>query len=1538
MPQCPECHAPLTVSRKGGWICEDCGYRAPASEGPQSATQQISVRIEQLPSVLAIPLGEYEAETQHPVMRLHRLCDAVESLTRFSTIVALSELRRSLGDAPLPAALLGKLQPHVELPTFGRWRNMLEVVTDELGRDDTLLVVPELREWVRGHLLPALNELVDLRNLLAHGGATPRAFAEEHLRRWEPWLASQVEELEFLAVADVCFLAGGQAQRLVGPSAATEHVEIADDVREELCPLDRHVVLLRDKQWLDLWPLCDYGRAVITSLQGRREAGSDSPMIYIRAERDRLLYAALGVDLPHGERPDVLQEFRTLFQLTKRVATSANEVADFEEEIRFDAGALIGRVEEVRRAKEVIKATDSGVLWVGGPGGIGKSFLMAKLAEDYGRSDKEHWWRIAWRFKGGDAARCNRAAFFRHAVKRLATWLGTEAAPTDDPNELYDQLRTLLDTASEAAGTPPRRVLFVLDGLDEIERLDHSFAYVPFQLSNPHVVWLCGGRPEGSLPSVFASERCTYVFPDGLPDMSPSDIRGMLVDRTGSLKYHLLPLDTEQANPDGTAKIVNAAVDAVVERAHGLPLYVNFVVQDILAGHVHFEELPFRLPDSLNNYYDDLLRRLSIGALQALLSPLLVTIAWARAPLDEETLHLLMVRRKVLLSGERSKATLRRGLEAMQSMLRLAPKPGGGYGYELYHPTFREHIQEDKGSIIGDQNPLAREAFAGLAMDWASLPKDHPARAYAVRFGPQHLVALRGDQVRAAVALFLDPAFLRESCELRQVADFLGEIASMEGLAPPGSSEATLLALLRKALSAESFMIANRPDTAIHFLFQRLSREPEWRLRFDRYAAATNLRIVEQHHPASAEPGDALPDHVFGGGGQHVWAFAAGGDGDLLAYSVQAADAATTAMVCWADLSGSASGRLRDVVLERLRPDALVAVTGSSRFLVADTLRGEIVEISPEAAEPLRRIRLGAPVQSFSAATDGAARWVAGTLLRGDCFFCGPDDGASGIVRRPPDVIYDGILAFEPNPDPLLMWLLCRFEATSGSAVMRIAVSPMDPTVEAAVVAVWDRSAAVWAPDAAAHIFAMAFADGSIEIRNVRDGSLRERFDAPPNPKAIGLSDRFGTVVVGYDDGQVVHRRLGSLGSTKWVHLQAPGIAVQKLAILPGPPGATHVGVLGSDHVLRTWCPSRPCLDTASAARPSAERVRPLSTGTVHPSGDAVILGHDGGVVCLSAKSADVRWTTPLPSAARVTVHRVSGADDVIVSTSDGHVVALAASDGAVRWTARAGASVLASVHVASDLPASVVACSYDRRIYFGSPCDLNLRAIMKCEGPIVHCQVDSTRRLLFLIEKDGDAFHPVTSPSRLHVLDTAKSDAAVELAAFDVLPVRLWWTGIRESPFTVVGNALIYLNADGRLTRVMLDTFGTGVVGGEPMSGKRYRHLAQDAAGWLILTDEEGAVWRRDPLGAAVRPLLGARPAWNGIIMPSLRGRSMLEAGLDLLTWWDTSDDRQPSRMVDAPLRKELWNLAASDDLGTILVVERGGVPYWFTVPNAAT
>jgi WD40 repeat protein len=828
-----------------------CGRHSPPEMIPvdkpgTDANGLPSTRFDRLPSVLAIPFGEYAHET-HLVMRLHRLCDSVEILTRFSFIVELGELRKRLGNDPFPEPLARALRDQIERPTLGQWKNLLQVAAESLARTDPL-VVPELREFVLGELIPGLERgprspkgkkksdepgLIDLRNNLVHGGAMTRLEAGRQLEAWEPWLYDRIERLDFLAKADLCYMTGGVARRMIGTDTeATTERPLPGDLRLALEGCDRHVVLIHQGRWVDLWPLCDYGRAERSTGKGSPKAKSDSPMVYIRAERDRLLYAALGADLSQSENREggIVAQFQALFALKDHVKLDLRGAFDFEADLRRDSAALVGRVGEVENAIDILKRTQSGVLWLSGKGGIGKSFFTARLAMDpHLTGDSKKVCRIAWRFQASDQNRCNRVAFFRHAVTRLEEWLHDKKGfdATRDVGPLFTQLQGLLDEAAtrEAAPHPNARaprVVFLLDGLDEIARGDPDFASVPFLLTRANVVWLCSGRPEGDLPCRFTPDRCTPVFPDGLPAMSDADIRGMLLQGSDRLKYDLLGLDREQAANDGTI-VTNAAVEAVVARAAGLPLYVRYVIQDLLADEHRVDALD-RLPSGLNAYYDELLKRLGIGELQAILTPLVATIAWARAPLDEETLLVLMSRRKLFLDPEKGRDLIRRALDASQAMLKLAPIPGTDrLGYEPYHPTLRDHIRADPARIIGQQNDLARDELCALVRDWDQLPPDHHALAYVLRHGPLTLIEeSRWDDL---ATLWLDPdrglLFHEAKAEAGMVFDLVRDFGEAVRHAPAGHSALRLVRLLGQALRCDAHFLTRHPTSVFQCLWNR---------------------------------------------------------------------------------------------------------------------------------------------------------------------------------------------------------------------------------------------------------------------------------------------------------------------------------------------------------------------------------------------------------------------------------------------------------------------------------------------------------------------------------------------------------------------------------------------------------------------------------------------------------------------------------------------------------------------------------------------
>lgn len=718
-----------------------------------------------LPAVVAIPWREYEHEP-NPRLKLWGLCEVYEILVRFGVMLELAELRGLPdGETRLDAAIAA-IGPGIEGPTLAGWLGMLAELSGRLARTDPL-VLPELPAVAvalaalsppAGATLSWDNSLLHLRNTLAHGGAVTTPMAERLLGGWDARLRQIIARLDFFATCRLVWWADGDVRRIAPDGRPGDVAPLSADLRVTLTAarLDRRVLLVRDDRCLDLWPLCDFAPASMSAFGTRATSSAPAPQVYFRAEKRRLLYAALGCDLPVHQSADHLAAFRAFFRLDTK-ADTPHAAADFATDIAGEAAAVCGRVEQLAALKKAVKETNCGVLWVSGPGGIGKSYLIAKFAHHTAGSNQ--FIPVFWRFRAGDADRCNRHAFFRHAVRTLSDpKCGLRPAavfPSLDPSQLLPQFLDLLRDAN--ARNDKRKVLFVLDGLDEIARSDADFVRSIADWHFGHAVWVCAGRHEGEVvPEVFADGRCRHVFPGGLPGLTPTEIRELIDARVGRRLRELLRHDEDAG--DG---VRNALVDAIAERAAGLPLYVHFVCEDLLSGQLPFDgTLPSRLPNKLEDYFEKLLKEAEADDEDAIPSPLIAVCAWALQPLDEDTLFELLVRREVLDRDEEqySRDRLRRVLDRLGTIFRPVPRTDGRVGYEPYHLTFRDHIREDRSDRRRIQNRKAREVFCRITTGWQRLPTGGEARGYALRHGSEHL--LREKRWDELAALARDEAYL----------------------------------------------------------------------------------------------------------------------------------------------------------------------------------------------------------------------------------------------------------------------------------------------------------------------------------------------------------------------------------------------------------------------------------------------------------------------------------------------------------------------------------------------------------------------------------------------------------------------------------------------------------------------------------------------------------------------------------------------------------------------------------------------------------
>jgi WD40 repeat protein len=789
--------------------------------------------LDRLPTFLALTVDHWTRE-DHPGQRLWRLCDAVEVLVRYLAAVGLAACVRQ-GGGKLPRELARSLAGRIERPTFGMWLQVAEAALEEapglglareLFRKRVRPLAGRSQDSPEGYLLP-------LRNLLAHGGGmtwqAARRLLEEagHEARalglWKDarrWLEGQ--RLFFVDPQGGGVELRGLRPRRLGPK----------DLPLQLQEFSGHVVLEEPEGGLlNLWPLFGYALPQVVRggqrvLQGREPV----PQVYVRADPSFLLYNALGGDLPFSQRSgDALECFRRLFQVEHpEEAHPGRVLADFADELAAADQERVGREAELKAVVGALREAQEGVFWLSGTAGIGKSVLLAAVAcHPRLGSDPRKLLVVVHRFKVGDA-RCSREAFLRQAVHRLQEWAPLRSIDCEDRERvdvgsaaldlLQARFRQLLERAGRLAPpsshprSRPARVLFLLDGLDEVARLDPGFACFPFEHGGPNVVWLCTGRPEPELVQLYErSGRCQVLFEGGLPPMGGAEVRAMLLQGAERARYLVLARDEEREE-----QVRNDFVDAVVERAAGLPLYVHLVLEDLVRGQVRPDE-GCLLPPSLPAYYEELLKRYGVDDLHQVLTPLVALLAVAAEPLDPEALRALLAHRGLLTGPEEEQRSLvGLALGAAGAVLRQAPTREGSRGFTLYHDSFRRHLLESPNTR--QAVATAREALGRAAREW-NRPELGPARGYLLRRGVAHLLEMR--RAREAGELLQDLGFAEDMCReagAPALAEGYRQTAKAPGQDP---DDQVVLQLLGQAVELDRQFLSAHPEQFFQTMWNR---------------------------------------------------------------------------------------------------------------------------------------------------------------------------------------------------------------------------------------------------------------------------------------------------------------------------------------------------------------------------------------------------------------------------------------------------------------------------------------------------------------------------------------------------------------------------------------------------------------------------------------------------------------------------------------------------------------------------------------------
>ena len=678
--------------------------------------------IESLPYMIQESVHNWYTEP-NPVIRLWQACDALEMLTRYIVLIRLGE--HHTGNT-LDAKILHQIGLDLQRPTFGKWIGIATTLLKHAPTKDAI-IFQEMEDFVNTELFPLVNGREDrtpqgsflaLRNHLAHSGGVTQKHATHLLEIWKTKLDTLFQKAALFGQGQLVTIASNNLLRIPHKQCVQENISFGQT---------GEVYVVRENRMVKLWPLMIF--APITQQDGEQST-ENFLQIYIRRGDIGIQLLPMGSeDVLHNEMgAEIFTEFQNLFSSNLPSSTISTQkkyvIRDFYNEFNKEHQQIIGREHEKQAIHQAIQHTQEGLIWIGGYAGSGKSCLMGSVITEIHQSIQQTNTTdilLAYKFKRGDD-RCAQDAFLTFCIERLEEQIHLDISGQKSKVSI---LRQLLQHADSV------KILFLLDGVDELANIDEQFvSNIIINLQYPNVLWVCSGRPEFCLEKIWNNPDVNSIFPHHLPPLDKATIRNMLLEKIGYIRKKLLIKDV-----DTNDQVTNPFIENICKNSEGYPLYVTYVIRDILAGRI--KELNIQdLPPSLSAYHQELIKRAGVGSLQQIMTPIIAFLAIAHESLSDHFLASLFLELDLLPVEKGEEITLiRKALFVLSSMLKTDSTPDQHLGYGLFHHSMRQQIllsEDTKGSVL-----LARRQLQRVITKY---PYSTDTKMYLYRQGVSHLL------------------------------------------------------------------------------------------------------------------------------------------------------------------------------------------------------------------------------------------------------------------------------------------------------------------------------------------------------------------------------------------------------------------------------------------------------------------------------------------------------------------------------------------------------------------------------------------------------------------------------------------------------------------------------------------------------------------------------------------------------------------------------------------------------------------------------
>ncbi len=723
----------------------------------QDRTTDFSQIAANAPALVAFGFHEFVLsykKPEDPRLLLFMLFEAVEGLTRFLTITVICDLARE-GNGSLPLKQANAIIGSIDSPSFASWRDLCDYLVNHLPADSPLLRLqqdwPRFREAVLRPPTDGETEeevsLIELRNMMSHGGGLQRERADTLLGIWTSKVAAALHHLSWISELRLW----GRAADGLHLFAGTKSVPIpeTDSLPCGLIITEGQFAVVHDETVIPLFPLGRWS-------EGRRR-GMIFPQVFARRNgrgKGPLRFVVMGdseaIQILGGEEEEHAFETLTRYQeiQTAKKAKKANKEPSWASVFEADALNLVGRRDDLALITAAVRRRESGIVFVTGQAGIGKSALAAAVSETL-RSDLDAEageQLLVFRFKDRDD---------RSKPMRFLKWFAEELGAGPDEIDQFEEVEAFLDflgtrLARRGSGDDSHRTIVILDGLDELARGYPGFLpKLAMMLAEaPGCVTLATTRP-GPVTDILTTAGGSAIYPHGLRDMSKDDLRDMLTARLPAVARRLVSEDIEQENQ---IYHVPGFLDTLVERAQGLPLYVELVAHEAEEKNLSLKRLvdPDWLPVGVLEFLGKLTEDGALSSAQGNGPFVACTLAMAREPLSAAEIGALVRRSK---KGEQADAAseewrsyIDNVLRRLGGLLRVSSEEGEER-YRLLHTELEDFV------IRSDRLNQDRIEVAAVLAEGALDPGDDAATSYLYQHGPVHFLGRRAGDPEAVKAL-----------------------------------------------------------------------------------------------------------------------------------------------------------------------------------------------------------------------------------------------------------------------------------------------------------------------------------------------------------------------------------------------------------------------------------------------------------------------------------------------------------------------------------------------------------------------------------------------------------------------------------------------------------------------------------------------------------------------------------------------------------------------------------------------------------------